>query len=161
MDNISINYTVRENEVPKEIAALYRRAVSNVEDLLEQLGDAEDLLADSAANYYIVLSMVAEAKNKLISVDMNLADCQNIIVGYQRYLLDKLTAEQGRQQERQLELEFKDSSTAEEPQDSGVSESKMAILEQDAEKISETIEKIKKVSQKVANIAATEIDGTK
>tara|TARA_Y100000034_G_scaffold124789_1_gene173425 strand:+ start:257 stop:742 length:486 start_codon:yes stop_codon:yes gene_type:complete len=161
MDNININYTVQESEVPKEIAALYRRTVGNVEDLLEQMADAEELLADGAANYYVVLGMLTEAKNKLISVDMNLADCQNIIAGYQRYLLDKMAAEQGQRQERQLELELEGDLPPKEPQDLGMSESKMTILEQDAEKISEAIEKIKKVSQKVANIAVTEVDGTK
>ena len=143
MDNISINYTVREDEVPKEIAALYRKTMSNLEDLLEKLSDAEELLAEDASHYYTVLSMITAARNKLISVDMNLADCQNIISGYQKYLLDKLTTEQGQQREQQLELEF----------ENGAPEESVA-------KINKTLEELREITQKVTNISTVEVDET-
>tara|TARA_R100000808_G_C2127011_1_gene137061 strand:+ start:929 stop:1267 length:339 start_codon:yes stop_codon:yes gene_type:complete len=107
MNNISINYTVREDDLPKEISRLYRSVVSRLENLMEDMGDAEELLSfNEPENHFRVLQTLAEARDKMIAIDLNMADCQNIIAGYQKYLLEQMAGKLAEQQEQQLELEL-------------------------------------------------------
>jgi len=107
MNNVSINYTVREADLPKEISRLYRSVVSRLEDLMEEMGDAEEMLSfNEPENHFRVLRILAEARDKMIAIDLNMSDCQNIITGYQKYLLEKMASQLPQQQEEQLELEL-------------------------------------------------------
>jgi len=85
---VQISYTVEMDGVPNEIDRLIRTVVDSVDVMPEQLEAAQEkILLDK--NYAAAAEEVDEIRTGLTEVDQRLGDCYNLLIGYQRAILDE------------------------------------------------------------------------
>ena len=85
---VQISYTVEMDGIPSEIDRLIHTAVDSIDVIPEQLEVVQEkILLDK--NYMIAAEKVDEIRTSLAEVDQRLGDCYNLLIGYQRAILDE------------------------------------------------------------------------
>ena len=85
---VNITYSVDIEELPRRIATLLNETMVKVtEDVLENLSLAENSIHQDA-NVNKTLSALGETRKELAVIDSRLAECANILVGYQKILVE-------------------------------------------------------------------------
>lgn len=101
---VAINYSVDVEKIPKEIYKLCREAFVIVENLPDVESDWDEAFDSKAYNKaYDILN---EVRTQLVEVDARFADCNNILLDYQRILLAEKLENENRNDLEQLSFNF-------------------------------------------------------
>ena len=85
---VNITYSVDLDEIPRRIATLLNEAMIIVtENVLENLSLAENSIHQDV-NVNKTLSALDETRKELAVIDSRLAECTNILIGYQKILVE-------------------------------------------------------------------------
>jgi 5-bromo-4-chloroindolyl phosphate hydrolysis protein len=85
---VNITYSVDLNEIPRRIATLLNEAMIIVtENVLENLSLAENSIHQDV-NVNKTLSALDETRKELAVIDSRLSECTNILIGYQKILVE-------------------------------------------------------------------------
>jgi len=100
----TINYSVDTEKIPGEIRKLCREAFVLAGDLPDLEEEWDELL--DVGGYENAHEVLRRARADLVAIDARFADCQNILLDYQRILLSKKIEEEKALRAKQMTFDF-------------------------------------------------------
>lgn len=87
--NVRISYTININEVPDRVRLLLTEAYSSLQSVIDNKN-----MPLNSNNVLDTLERIKSAREKMLTVDTQLADCYNILAGYNKALAEAAMPQQ-------------------------------------------------------------------
>jgi len=101
---VTINYSIDTEEIPNEIRKLCKEAfvhVADVSDLEYEWAESLDMKGYDRAH-----EILGQARERLLAIDSRFADCQSILLGYQKVLLAEKMEREEAMHANQMAFDF-------------------------------------------------------